>query len=54
MNNLLWWRDATPPATLLDPVAEASRLKAAKEKGDPLNQGATPVIEREKSSWIGM
>jgi len=42
------------PATTVDPAAEAERLKKAKEEGKPLNAGATPVIEKQDSGWLGL
>lgn len=54
VDDLLWWRKTEPPAAVVDAPAEEERLKEAKEKEEPLNQGATPVIERRKSGWLGM
>ena len=54
VNDLLWWRDSIPPATIVDPTGEAARLKDVKAQGAPANQGATPVIEKEKSGWLGL
>jgi hypothetical protein len=42
------------PAATVDAAAEAARIKEAKDKGEPLNQGATPVIERVKTGWLGL
>ncbi len=53
IDDLLWWRKTTPEGAVVDPAAEAERLKKAKEKGEPVNEGKTPVIERRKSGWIG-
>jgi hypothetical protein len=54
VNDLLWWRNKEKPATTVDAVAEAARIKAAKEKGEPINRSATPVIERDKTGWLGL
>lgn len=54
VDELLWWRKKESPATTVDATAEAERLKEAKDKGEPVNQGATPVIERKKSGWLGL
>lgn len=43
--------DAQPGVTV-DPVAEAARIKQAQDNNQPINQGATPVIEKQKSSWL--
>lgn len=42
------------PATTVDPALEAERIKKAKEEGKPLNEGATPVIEKQDSGWLGL
>lgn len=54
VDELLWWKKNEPEATTVDAPAEAERVKEAKEKGEPVNQGATPVIERKKSGWLGL
>jgi len=42
------------PAVTVDPEAEAARIKKAKEDKTPLTQGATPIIEKQTSGWLGM
>jgi hypothetical protein len=37
--------DQLPPATVVDPDAEAERLKKNAEEGRPVTEGETPVIE---------
>jgi hypothetical protein len=54
IDELLWWKPDPDQAVTVDAVAEAARIKAAKEKGEPLNQGATPVIEKQKTGWLGL
>lgn len=54
VDDLLWWRDQSTSGVVVDPKAEAARIKAAKEKGTPLNKGATPVIERSQSGFLGL
>jgi len=54
VESLLWWREKEAGATTVDAVAEADRLKSAKEKGDSVNAGATPVIEKGKGGWLGL
>lgn len=54
VERLLWWKKGEPSGAVVDPAAEAERLKAAKEKGEPPTSGATPVIERNKSGWLGL
>lgn len=54
VDELLWWRQDEKPGVTVDAVAESERIQQAKEKGEPVNQGATPIIEREKSGWLGL
>jgi hypothetical protein len=54
VDQLLWWKKEPPPGTTVDAAAEAARIKEAKDKGEPLNKGATPVIERQKTGWLGL
>lgn len=54
VDELLWWKKGEKPGVTVDAEAEAERIKAAKEKGEPLNKSATPVIERDKSGWLGL
>lgn len=54
VDDLLWWRDNRAPATTVDATSEAQRLREAKEKGETINKGATPIIERKKSGWLGL
>ncbi len=54
VDDLLWWKKKGPDSALVDPAAEAARIKDAQAKGEPLNKGATPVIERQKTGWLGL
>lgn len=54
VDELLWWKKDSLPGVTVDAPAEAARIRDAKTKGDALNQGATPIIERQKSSWLGL
>jgi hypothetical protein len=54
VDKLLWWKKDEKPSTTVDAAGEAARIKAAKEKGEPLNKGATPVIERQETGWLGL
>ena len=54
VDKLLWWKKEPPPGTTVDAAAESARIREAKEKGEPLNKGATPVIERQKTGWLGL
>jgi len=54
VEDLLWWRNKEKPAATVDAPAELARIKDAKAKNQPLNSGATPVIERDKTGWLGL
>jgi hypothetical protein len=54
VDELLWWHNPNAAATTVDAPAEAQRLKEAKEKGEATTTGATPIIERGKTSWLGL
>lgn len=49
-DTLLFWKPATPPGTLVDPKAEAERLKQNAATGDSPQTGATPIIRRKNQS----
>ena len=53
VERLLWWQNKEQPGTTVDAPMEAARIEAAKEKGEPINQGATPVIQRKKTGFLG-
>ena len=42
------------PSTTVDATAEAERIKKAKEENKPITTGATPVIEKQTSGWLGL
>jgi len=54
VQELLWWKKDKDSSTVVDAEAEAARIKTAQEKGEPLNQGPTPIIEHDKSGWLGL
>ncbi len=54
VDELLWWKETPSNSTTVDAAAEAARIKEAKDKGEPINTGATPIIERQKSGWLGL
>lgn len=54
VDELLFWKPEEKSGTIVNAPAEAERIKEAKEKGEPVNQGATPIIERKKSGWLGL
>lgn len=52
VDKLLFWRDAPPPGTVVDPAAEAQRLRENAALGKPSTDGQTPVIERKKGGLL--
>ncbi len=55
VQRLLDWKgDSENKGTIVDAAAEAERLKKAKEGNQPVTSGATPVIEKQKSGWLGL
>lgn len=55
VEELLWGGDESNDATTVDAAAERERLRAAKEKGESVTSGATPIIEKNnKSGWLGL
>ena len=54
-DKLIFWDDEqlssdNTPASVVDPKAEAARLKKNKEEGKPVTEGAVPVIEKKKGT----
>lgn len=55
-DKLIFWADEAPSADkeveepLVDPAAEAARLKKNKDEGHPVTTGDVPVIEKKKST----
>lgn len=54
VQQLLDWHDEKKPATTVDATAEAARIKKAQEANQPVTTGATPVIEKQTSGWLGL
>lgn len=54
VDRLLWWKKGEPSGTVVDAQGEAARLQDAKEKGEAPTSGATPVIERNRTGWLGL
>jgi len=53
VRRLLDWSNNESSGTTVDAAAEAERIRKAKENNEPLSSGATPVIERQESGWLG-
>jgi hypothetical protein len=54
VDKLLSSSDTQKPATTVDAAAEAARIKKAQQDGQSVDKGATPVIEKQQSGWLGM
>lgn len=55
VDDLLWWRkDNAGNAAVVDAVSESQRVRGNQAAGKPVNAGATPVIEKRKSGWLGL
>ncbi|HZH27596.1 MAG TPA: DUF3035 domain-containing protein [Azospirillaceae bacterium] len=48
VDRLIFWQDPPPPGTVVDPSAEARRLRQNAASGRPLNQGDVPTIQRRR------
>jgi hypothetical protein len=53
-DDLLWWRKPETSGAVVDQAAETARLRGNQAAGKPANAGATPVIEKRKSGWLGL
>ena len=54
IQRLLDWNGDQKSGTIVDAGAESERLKKAKENNESVTSGATPVIEKQKSGWLGL
>jgi hypothetical protein len=50
VDDLLFWQDPDQPGTVVDPQAEARRLRSNQALGQPLNEGEVPIIERREQA----
>lgn len=53
IDSILWWRKSDS-STTVDASAEAKRIQDAKDKNQSISTGATPIIEKDKSGWLGL
>lgn len=51
-NKIIFWQTPPPPGTVVDAKAEQKRLQENAALGQPLTQGATPVIVRKKRAML--
>lgn len=52
IDRLIFWRDADPYGTIIDPVQEQQRLQENAALGLPTTEGDTPVIIRKKRALL--
>lgn len=52
MDNLIFWREADVPGTVIDPAKEQQRLQENSALGLPVTTGETPTIERRKKALL--
>ena len=52
VDSLIFWRDDTPAGEVIDPAAEAERLRKNVEAGEPVTAGETPTIERREKGFL--
>ena len=52
LEGLIFWRKPEPAGDVVDPEAEAARLKTNAEQGLPATAGDTPIIKRRKKALL--
>jgi hypothetical protein len=53
IDDLLFWQDKQDPNSIVDPAAEAKRIRDQQALGDSVSGGEqTPVIERKQKGWL--
>jgi hypothetical protein len=52
LDSLIFWQKTEPPGDVVDPTAEAQRLKSNAEQGLPVTAGETPIIKRRKKALL--
>ncbi|HSD34502.1 MAG TPA: DUF3035 domain-containing protein [Alphaproteobacteria bacterium] len=52
LEGLIFWRKPEPAGDVVDPEAEAARLKTNAEQGLPVTAGETPIIKRRKKALL--
>jgi hypothetical protein len=52
IERLVFWRDPEPYGTVVDPVAEAQRLRENQALGKPVTEGQTPIIIRRRKGVL--
>ena len=53
VDDLLFWQEKQDPNSVVDPTAEAKRIRDQQALGDSVSGGGnTPVIERKQKGWL--
>ncbi len=50
VDTVLFWRKPAEPVAMVDPKAEAQRLRQLQAEGKPVNDGVVPTIERKRKA----
>ncbi|HYE00408.1 MAG TPA: DUF3035 domain-containing protein [Alphaproteobacteria bacterium] len=48
VDSIIFWRKPPPAGDVVDPAAEAARIRANQAQGKPVTEGTTPVIVRKR------
>jgi Protein of unknown function (DUF3035) len=52
LDRIVFWRKPDEPGTVVDPQAEAQRLRENQALGRPVTEGDTPIIRRRKKGAL--
>jgi Protein of unknown function (DUF3035) len=52
LDRIVFWKKPDPPGTVVDPQAEAQRLRENQALGRPVTDGDTPIIRRRKKGAL--
>jgi hypothetical protein len=52
IDQLLYWRKSDNSASVVDPAAEAQRVKANAALGMSQDTGTTPIIQEKRKGWF--
>lgn len=52
VDRLLYWRKSDPRQAIVDPAAEAQRVKTNAALGQPQDTGTTPIIQGRSKGWF--
>jgi hypothetical protein len=52
LDRIVFWKKPDPPGTVVDPQAEAQRLRENQALGRPVTEGDTPIIRRRKKGAL--